>query len=217
MDCTLPASVAGDPAPLYALIDSVAGPGAVFWPDVDPRAAIEPTIGLLLRHGSAGGARSYEEARRLATALALRTAERIAIGQRRCELEPFGCPLDLQAIKPIPREVLLRGYGDGGRDWLVENWGVDRPLANVDLRVQTLIEAEKQGRGRPRAGSSAPRAWTRTTAVWTFGTEAFPWGCFRGLLKQWPGITFGVAFEDGFGKFEKTWPAIQIVQEKRAA
>lgn len=51
----------------------------------------------------------------------------------------------------------------------------------------------------------------------TFESEAFPWPCFRVLLKQWPGIEFGVEFDDEFGRFEKTWPVLEIDELKQAA
>lgn len=75
---------------------------------------------------------------------------------------------------------------------------------------------EARGRGRPRSGSTQ-RSWTRTRAVGTFESEAFPWPCFRVLLKQWPGIEFGVEFDDEFGRFEKTWPVLEIDELKQAA
>jgi len=217
MQCQLTASVSGDPAPLYELVNSVSGSGCVIWPDIDPRLSVETTIGLLLRPGNRGGARTYEEARHVAADLAARVAERIAREQRAREIEPHGCPFDLQAIRPIPREVLLAGYGGGGKDWLLENWGVAVPLSGVDLKIQTAIESEPRGRGRPRSGSGKPRAWTTTRATWSFVSETFPWACFRLLLRSWPGVEFAVEFTDEFGLFARTWAPIEIVQVRRAA
>ena len=214
--CSLTASVAGDPGQLYELVNSVAGPGCVIWPDVDPRASIETTIGLLLRGGSRGGARSYEEARRVATALAERAAERIERGQRRAEIDKFGCPLDLQAIVPVPREVLLGGLEGGGREWMRDRWGVEAPLAQVELAVRNEIVLPKRGRGRPRAGSSLS-AWTRTSAKWTFLSSRFPFPVFRKLLKNWPRIEFRAEFEDEFGKFDRTYPSVDEAVAKAAA
>jgi hypothetical protein len=37
------------------------------------------------------------------------------------------------------------------------------------------------------------------------------------LLKQWPGIKFGVAFDDEFGNFEKSWPVVEVAELKQAA
>jgi hypothetical protein len=111
---------------------------------------------------------------------------------------------------------LLQGLNGGGREWLLDKWGVDAPLAHVECSVRTEILEEARGRGRPRAGSTQ-RSWTRTRAVWSFEAEAFPWPCFRVLLKEWPGIEFGVAFEDEFGRFEKTWPVLEVAELKQAA
>jgi hypothetical protein len=214
--CALTASVIGDPAPLYELINSVAGPGCVIWPDVDPRASIETTIGLLLRGGARGGARSYEEARKIATALAERAAERIERGQRRAEIDKFGCPFDLQAIVPIPREVLLAGLEAGGREWMRNLWGVDAPLVQVELQIRSKIVLPKRGRGRPRAGDTA-RAWTKTSARWTFLSDRFPFPVFRKLLQKWPQIEFRVEFEDEFGPFDRTYPSLDEAAAKAAA
>jgi hypothetical protein len=216
MECRLTASVRGDPAPLYALISAVEGPGLVDWPDVDPRAGVEATIGMLLRPGCHGGATTFDQARRVAVEVHERLAERIERERRSVELGRV-VPFDLQAIRPIPREILIGGYNSGGKEWLLDQWGVEMPLANVDLVVRQEIVAEQRGRGRPRAGSQAPRAWTRTRAEWKFYAEMFPWPCLRALLKNWPGIEFGVEFEDEFGPFNKSWPVVEIEQAKLAA
>lgn len=214
--CALTASVAGDPAPLYELVNAVAGPGCVIWPDVDPRGSIETTIGLLLRGGSRGGAQIYEEARKVATTLAERAAERIEQGQRRAEIDRFGCPFDLQAIVPVPRKVLLAGLEGGGREWMRDKWGVAAPLAQVELQIRNEIVLPKRGRGRPRAGSGA-QAWTKTSARWTFLSERFPFPVFRKLLQKWPFIEFRVEFTDEFGKFDRTYPSIAEAVAAKAA
>jgi hypothetical protein len=214
--CALTASVAGDPAPLYEMVNAVAGPGCVIWPDVDPRQSVEETIGLLLRGGSRGGATSYEEARKVAAAIAERAAERIATGQRRAEMEPFGCPLDLQAIVPVPRKVLLAGLEGGGREWMRDRWGVGAPLAQVELKIQSEIVLPKRGRGRPRAGSDA-QSWTKTSARWTFLSDRFPMPILRKLLKNWPQIEFRVEFTDEFGPFARTYPSVDETMAKAAA
>ncbi len=125
-------------------------------------------------------------------------------------------PFDLQKIRPIPRKVLLKGLNGGGREWLLDKWGVDAPLAHVECSVKTEILEQARGRGRPRSGSTQ-RSWTRTRTVWTFEAETFPWPCFRVLLKQWPGIEFGVEFGDEFGRFEKIWPVVEVAEMRKAA
>jgi hypothetical protein len=215
MRCTLAASVQGDPAPLHALLSRVEGPGFIDWPDIDPRSIVEHTIGLLLRRGTHGGAEKYDHARRVAEQLARRLEDRIERGRRAVETG-FVLPFDLQKIRPIPRKVLLKGLNGGGREWLLDKWGVDAPLAHVECQVKTEILEEERGRGRPRAGS-VQRSWTRTRAMWTFEAEAFPWPCFRVLLRDWPGIEFGVTFDDEFGKFEKIWSVLEVTELKQAA
>lgn len=215
MHCTLSASVTGDPAPLHALMSSLEGPGFIDWPDVDPRSIVEHTIGLLLRRGAYGGAERYDVARKVAEQLARRLEDRIERGRRAAETG-FVLPLDLQRIRPIPRKILLQGLNGGGREWLLDRWGVDAPLSHIECSVKTGILTEERGRGRPRAGSTQ-RSWTRTRAVWNFEADAFPWPCFRLLLKEWPGIEFGVSFDDEFGRFEKIWPGIEMAELKQAA
>jgi hypothetical protein len=90
------------------------------------------------------------------------------------------------------------------------------PLAHIECQVKTEILEEARGRGRPRVGSTQ-RSWTRTQAVWTFEAEAFPLPCFRLLLRDWPDIEFGIAFDDEFGRFEKTWPVLEIADVRQAA
>jgi hypothetical protein len=215
MECRLSASVRGDPAPLYELISSFEGPGLIDWPDIDPRGGIEATIGMLLRPGNNGGATTFDQARRVAVSVHERLAERIELERRSAELGRV-VPLDLQAIRPIPREILIGGYNAGGKEWLLDKWGVEMPLANVDLVVRQEIVSEARGRGRPRAGSQAPRAWTQTRAEWKFDADTFPWSVFRVLLKTWPRLEFGVAFEDEFGKFEKKWSVVEVIDERNA-
>ncbi|MFN8701934.1 MAG: hypothetical protein ACK5XB_10375 [Rhodospirillales bacterium] len=215
MRCTLTASVTGDHAPLTALMSSLEGSGFIDWPDVDPRGTVEHTIGLLLRRGAHGGAEKYDHARRVAEQLARRLEDRIERGRRAAETG-FVLPLDLQRIRPIPRKVLLKGLNGGGREWLLDRWGVDAPVAHVECQVRTEILTEERGRGRPRSGSSQ-RSWTRTRAVWNFEAEAFPWPCFRVLLREWPQIEFGVSFDDEFGRFEKSWPVLEVAEVRKAA
>jgi hypothetical protein len=215
MRCVLSASVTGDPAQLHALLSAVEGSGFIDWPDVNPRNIVEHTIGLLLRRGPHGGAEKYDHARKVAEQLARRLEDRIERGRRAAETG-FVLPLDLQRIRPIPRKVLLKGLNGGGREWLLDKWGVDAPLSHVECSVRTEILSEERGRGRPRAGS-VQRSWTRTRAVWSFEAEMFPWPCFRVLLKEWPGIEFGVEFEDEFGRFEKSWPVLEVTELKQAA
>jgi len=53
--------------------------------------------------------------------------------------------------------------------------------------------------------------------VWNFEAEAFPWPCFRVLLREWPQIEFGVSFDDEFGRFEKSWPVLEVAEVRKAA
>jgi hypothetical protein len=215
--CRLSARVSGDPAPLHALVSSLEGSGFVDWPDIDPHRIVEPMAGLLLRRGAHGGAESYDQARRIGDKLAFGIALRIESGRRAAEMGHV-FPLDLQAIRPIPRPVLMKGFNSGGLEWLRDNWGVEAPLAHVDLRLKTEIVETPRGRGRPRSGAKR-EIWTQTQANWTFSATHFPFPCLRLLLKKWPQIEFQACFDDEFGLFDKVWPALDedIISRVEAA
>jgi hypothetical protein len=45
--------------------------------------------------------------------------------------------LDLNALFPIPKRVLRKGFGEGGQEWMWANWGVRWPIRRVTFRDGT--------------------------------------------------------------------------------
>ncbi|MCA3264522.1 MAG: hypothetical protein ING19_00515 [Azospirillum sp.] len=226
MRAHLIADAHGDPGELLRLAESVRGPGFVDWTDVAADQAIESTIGLLLRPGARGGAESWDEAYAVARQIRDKIRDRIDEGRRGAELDPLRCPFDLQSIVSIPLDVLRAGVSPVGRAWMIENWGVEHPLAHVDRTASPAIEqalgvsvpdmvsrkpVRRHGRGRGRDERSeigtgqAPidgRHWVK----WTFACETFPFPCLRVLMRSHPEIGFRVRFADEFGIFDRRWP-----------
>jgi hypothetical protein len=144
------------------------GPGIVDWPDVNPRGRVEITAAMLL--GRNGGCSSYERARKAATRFHDRLAEIVEERRRGAELGDRR-ELDLAALVPVPRAVLLMGYGGGGRDWLLENWGVEVPVSFTRAGEVKWGPAPRRG-GRPRKGMLP---LLRVAKEWTFSAEpGFP-------------------------------------------
>lgn len=144
------------------------GPGFVDWPDVDPRGRVEIMAAMLL--GQNGGCTSYAQARLAAMRFHDRLAEIVEEGRRAAELGDRRA-LDLAALVPVPRTVLLRGYGGGGRDWLIANWSVEVPVSFAQGTAVTCRPAPRKG-GRPRKGALP---LVRVAKEWSFSAEpGFP-------------------------------------------
>ena len=45
-------------------------------------------------------------------------------------------PLDLNALIPIPRRVLRKGFGEAGQEWMWANWGVRWPIRRVTFAIE---------------------------------------------------------------------------------
>lgn len=160
------------------------GPGIVDWPDVNPRGRVEITAALLLSRN--GGCTSYERARKEAARFHDRLAEIVEERRRAAELGDRRA-LDLAALVPVPRAVLLLGYGGGGRDWLLENWGVEVPVSFVQAAEVTYRPAPRKG-GRPRKGALS---LFRVAKEWTFSAEpGFPEAWLATVRGLYPRLGF---------------------------
>jgi len=160
------------------------GPGIVDWPDVNPRGRVEMTAAMLL--GRNGGCVSYERARKEAARFHDRLAEIVEERRRAAELGDRR-ELDLGALVPVPRAVLLRGYGVGGRDWLLENWGVEVPVSFTRAGEVTHRPAPRKG-GRPRKGALP---LIRVEKGWTFSAEpGFPAAWLAKVRGLYPRLGF---------------------------
>ena len=116
------------------------------------------------------GCTSYAQARLAAMRFHDRLAEIVEEGRRAAELGDRRA-LDLAALVPVPRTVLLRGYGGGGRDWLIANWSVEVPVSFAQGTAVTCRPAPRKG-GRPRKGALP---LVRVAKEWSFSAEpGFP-------------------------------------------
>jgi hypothetical protein len=165
------------------------GPGIVDWPDVNPRGRVEITAAMLL--GRNGGCTSYERARKEAARFHDRLAEMVEERRRAAELGDRR-ELDLAALVPVPRSVLLLGYGGGGRDWLLENWGVEVPVSFTQGTAVKWGPAPRKG-GRPRKGAIP---LVRVEKEWTFSAEpGFPAAWLAKVRELYPRLGFTAAAE----------------------
>jgi len=73
----------------------------------------------------------------------------------RGELDSHSVPLDLNALIPIPRRVLRKGFGEAGQKWMLGELG--RALADPagELRDRARTKKRHQG-GWHRAGRGVP-------------------------------------------------------------
>jgi hypothetical protein len=88
-------------------------------------------------------------------------------------------PLDLNALIPIPRRVLRKGFGEAGQKWMWANWGVRWPIRRVTFAIE-----------RQRNGGVEP------VAVYRFISEDWsPWIALLRLRKRWPELRFEMKAE----------------------
>lgn len=67
-------------------------------------------------------------------------------------------PLDLNALIPIPRRVLRKGFVEAGQDWMWGNWGVRWPIRRVSFAIErrdTGIKPVALDRAAPHARAVA--------------------------------------------------------------
>jgi hypothetical protein len=87
------------------------------------------------------------------------------------------CPLDLNALVPLPDQILGLGPSDPNAvNWLWENWGTTWPLRGVEVVTSAEeVEAEK--------GGLRYRFWS---ADWT------PWRALASIKSHWPELMFQI-------------------------
>jgi len=57
-------------------------------------------------------------------------------GRVAAELDPHRQPLDLNALFPIPKRVLRKGFAEAGQEWIWSNWGVRWPIRRVTFAME---------------------------------------------------------------------------------
>jgi hypothetical protein len=97
----------------------------------------------------------------------------------RAELDSHRVPLDLNALIPIPRRVLRKGFGVAGQEWMWANWGVRWPIR----RVAFAIERQRNCGVEP-------------VAVFRFLSEDWsPWIALMRIRERWPELRFEMKAE----------------------
>jgi hypothetical protein len=85
-------------------------------------------------------------------------------------------PLDLNALIPVPRRVLRKGFGEAGQEWMWANWGVRWPIRRVTFAIE-----------RERRDTSG----IKPVAVFRFLSEDWsPWIALLHMRERWPELRF---------------------------
>src|ERR1700722_9171418 len=118
--------VSGPDECLYDFIGTASGPGFVDW-----RPEWYSVYEQIYFGAVRGGAPTREAAENLARTLRDILWRRHEEERVRAELDSHRVPLDLNALFPIPRRVLRKGFGEAGQEWMWRNWGVRSPVRRV--------------------------------------------------------------------------------------
>jgi hypothetical protein len=156
---------------LYDFMGAASGPGFVDWRP-EWHSVYEHMYFGVLRGGAPTREAAEHLARKLRDILWRRHEE-----ERTCaELDSHRVPLDLNALIPIPRRVLRKGFVEAGQDWMWANWGVRWPIR----RVQFAMEHRREG-----------QADLKPVAVFSFLSEDWsPWIALLRMRERWPELSF---------------------------
>ena len=89
------------------------------------------------------------------------------------EMDSHRVPLDLNALIPIPRRVLHKGFGEAAQEWIWRNWGVRWPIRRVTFAI------ERRDKG------------VKPLAVFRFLSEDWsPWIALLRMRERWPELSF---------------------------
>jgi hypothetical protein len=160
--------VSGPREQLYDFIGAASGPGFVDW---------RPewySVYEQIYFGVVKSAPTREAAENLARNLRDIFWRRHEEERVRAELDSHRVPLDLNALFPVPRRVLRKGFGEAGQEWMWANWGVRWPIR----RVTFAIERERGDGVKP-------------LAVFRFISEDWsPWIALLRMRERWPELSF---------------------------
>jgi hypothetical protein len=166
--------VTGPDKALQDFIMKAQGPGYLDWrwPAGEDR---EYWAAVILR----GGAPSPAAAERLAARYAEYLWWTQAQAQDAVDRGELLAPLDLHALRPVPRKVLRAGWREEGRDWMWRHWGTCLPLRRVTFR----FEHRRQASG---AGIEVAAVYEFEAADWS------PWRAWRGWQRKWSQLMFNL-------------------------
>jgi hypothetical protein len=159
---------------LYDFMGAASGPGFVDWRP-EWHSVYEHMYFGVLRGGAPTREAAEHLARKLRDILWRRHEE-----ERTCaELDSHRVPLDLNALIPIPRRVLRKGFVEAWQDWMWANWGVRWPIR----RVTFAMERRDKDKARP-------------VAVFRFLSEDWsPWIALVRMRERWPELRFEMKAE----------------------
>src|SRR5271168_3017286 len=123
--------VSGSAERLYDFIGAASGPGFVDW-----RPEWYSVYEQIYFEAVRGGAPTREAADSLARRLRDILWRRHEEERVRAEKDSHGQPLDLNALFPIPRRVLRKGFVEAGQEWMWRNWGVRWPIRRVTFAIE---------------------------------------------------------------------------------
>ena len=141
--------VSGPHEPLYDFIGAASGPGFVDWRP-EWHSVYEQIYFGVVR----GGAPTREAAEHLARKLRDILWRRHEEERVRAELDSHRVPLDLNALIPIPRRVLRKGFVEAGQEWMWANWGVRWPIRRVTFAIERRDKTSGSSRSRCSAFSA---------------------------------------------------------------
>ena len=163
--------VSGPDERLYDFIGAASGPGFVDW-----RPEWHSVYEQIYFGAVRGGAPTREAAEHLARKLRDIMWRRHEEERGCAEMDSHRVPLDLNALFPIPRRVLRKGFGEAAHEWMWANWGVRWPIR----RVTFTLERER-----------SDTIGGKVVAVYRFLSEDWPpWMAVLRMRERWPELSF---------------------------
>jgi hypothetical protein len=163
--------VSGPNEILYDFIGAASGPGFVDW-----RPEWYGVYEQIYFGAVRGGAPTREAAENLARKLRDILWRRHEEERTRADLDSHRVPLDLNALIPVPRSVLRKGFVEAGQEWMWRKWGVRAPIRRVSFAIE-----------RARADASGGER----RAVFRFLSEDWsPWIAIVRMRERWPELSF---------------------------
>jgi hypothetical protein len=161
--------VSGPDERLYDFIGAASGPGFVDW-----RPEWHGVYEQIYFETLSGGAPTREAAEQLARKLRDILWRRHEVERTRVDLDSHRVPLDLNALIPIPRRILRKGFVESGQEWMWANWGVRWPIRRVTFAMERA-----RGEG------------VRSVAVFRFLSEDWsPWIALMRMRERWAELRF---------------------------